>query len=107
MSALRARHSDIAFTGIGGQRMQQLGLVSRAPMDRLSVMGLFEPLKRLPELLRIRREITRFCLHTRPDVFIGIDSPDFNLPIERKLRVRVSKPCIMSALACGRGAKSA
>lgn len=86
MTALRARHGNIAFTGIGGVRMQQAGLVSRAPMDRLSVMGLFEPLKRLPELLRIRREITNFCLQTRPHVFIGIDSPDFNLAIERKLR---------------------
>ncbi len=86
MAALRARHDNIVFTGIGGVRMQQEGLVSRAPMDRLSVMGLFEPLKRLPELLRIRREITEFCLQTRPHVFIGIDSPDFNLPIERKLR---------------------
>ena len=86
MAALRARHSDIAFTGIGGERMQQEGLISRTPMHRLSVMGLFEPLKRLPELLRIRRNITDFCLQTRPDVFIGIDSPDFNLPIERKLR---------------------
>lgn len=86
MTALRSRHGAIDFTGIGGPCMQQQGLVSRAPMERLSVMGLFEPLKRLPELLRIRHNITDYCLHTRPDVFIGIDSPDFNLSIERRLR---------------------
>ncbi|MGI9285079.1 MAG: lipid-A-disaccharide synthase, partial [Pseudomonadales bacterium] len=86
MAELRAAHGAVSFTGIGGTRMQQEGLSSRAPLERLSVMGLFEPLKRLPELLRIRRDITEFCLQTRPDVFIGIDAPDFNLPIERKLR---------------------
>ncbi len=86
MTALRAGPCAVSFSGIGGARMQQEGLNSRAPLERLSVMGLFEPLKRLPELLRIRRDITEFCLATRPDVFIGIDSPDFNLAIERKLR---------------------
>lgn len=86
MAALRARHGAVSFTGIGGACMQHKGLTSRAPMERLSVMGLFEPLKRLPELLRIRRDITEFCLQTRPDVFIGIDAPDFNLSIEHKLR---------------------
>lgn len=86
MAALRARHGAVSFSGIGGARMQQEGMISRAPLERLSVMGLFEPLKRLPELLRIRRDITEFCLATRPDVFIGIDAPDFNLTIERRLR---------------------
>ena len=55
-------------------------------MDRLSVMGLLEPLKRLPELLRIRRAIVKRYSSHRPAVFIGIDSPDFNTNIEYKLR---------------------
>ena len=55
-------------------------------MERLAVMGLVEPLKRLPELLRIRRNIVRHFTSDRPDVFVGIDSPDFNLGVERRLR---------------------
>jgi len=55
-------------------------------MDRLSVMGLVEPLKRLPELLRIRRDVKALMLRERVDVFIGIDSPDFNLGLEEDLK---------------------
>jgi lipid-A-disaccharide synthase len=56
------------------------------PMERLSVMGFVEPLKRLPELLRIRKAVFRHFRDNPPDVFLGIDSPDFNLRLERKLR---------------------
>lgn len=86
MEALRQQHPDVRFTGIGGPLMQQQGLVSRVPMERLAVMGLVEPLRRLPELLRIRRDIVRHFSSERPDVFVGIDSPDFNLGVERRLR---------------------
>jgi lipid-A-disaccharide synthase len=86
IEALKQRHPDLRFSGIGGPLMQQQGLNSRVPMERLSVMGLVEPLKRLPELLRIRRDIVRHFSTDRPDVFIGIDSPDFNLGVERRLR---------------------
>lgn len=86
MEALRQRAPSLRFTGIGGPLMQQQGLASRVPMERLAVMGLVEPLKRLPELLRIRRDIVTHFLTDRPDVFIGIDSPDFNLGVERRLR---------------------
>jgi len=86
MQALLQRHPDISFHGIGGPLMEAQGLHSRVPMERLSVMGLVEPLKRLPELLRIRRELVRDFLRDPPDVFIGIDSPDFNLGVEARLR---------------------
>jgi lipid-A-disaccharide synthase len=86
IEALRQRHPEIRFSGIGGPLMQQQGFASRVPMERLSVMGLVEPLKRLPELLRIRRDIVRHFSTDRPDVFVGIDSPDFNLGVERRLR---------------------
>lgn len=86
MQALKYRHPHIQFEGIGGPLMEAQGLVSRVPMERLSVMGLVEPLKRLPELLRIRRDIVQRFIAEPPDVFIGIDSPDFNLGIEVKLR---------------------
>lgn len=86
MQALRRHRPDIEFTGIGGPLMEAEGLVSRVPMERLAVMGFVEPLKRLPELLRIRRNIIAHFAQTKPDVFIGIDSPDFNLAVEHKLR---------------------
>ena len=68
--------------------MMALGFTSLFPMDRLSVMGIVEPLKRLPELLRIRKTIRRYCIENHVDMFIGIDSPDFNLSIERFLKAR-------------------
>lgn len=86
MQALRARNPGVTFSGIGGPEMIAAGLQSMVPMDRLSVMGLTEPLKRLPELLRIRKNVFLHMRATRPDVFIGIDSPDFNLGLEEKVR---------------------
>jgi len=86
MQALRRLDSNIEFAGIGGDHMVAAGLVAQAPMERLSVMGLTEVLGRLPELVRIRRTFARFCHDWRPDVFIGIDAPDFNLGLEITLR---------------------
>lgn len=85
MQALRAKYPDIRFSGMGGPLMTEQGLHSRFPMERLSVMGLIEPLKRLPELLRMRRELVQGFLQDPPQVFIGIDSPDFNLGVEQRL----------------------
>lgn len=76
----------IRFEGVGGPRMQAEGFQSLVPMERLSVMGLVEPLKRLPELLGIRKMLKQHFLENRPDVFIGIDSPDFTLNIEAFLK---------------------
>ncbi len=86
MHSLRKLHPEISFTGIGGPEMEKAGLVSRVPMERLAVMGLVEPLKRLPELLSIRKAIYQDLKNNPPDVFIGIDSPDFNLALEIKLK---------------------
>jgi lipid-A-disaccharide synthase len=86
MHALRQQVPEVRFTGIGGPEMAAAGLASRVPMDRLSVMGLTEPLKRLPELLSIRNAFYRDLKSTPPDVFIGIDSPDFNLGLEKKVK---------------------
>ncbi len=88
MQALRRLQPNILFEGIGGPLMQAEGLHSRHPMERLAVMGIFEPLKRLPELLHIRRDITNYFLANPPAVFIGIDSPDFNLTIESRLHAK-------------------
>lgn len=85
MRALRELYPAAHFSGIGGPEMERLGCDSMAPMERLSVMGLVEPLGRLPELLRIKRRLERFFLKTRPAAFIGLDSPDFNLRLAANL----------------------
>lgn len=76
---------DCQFEGVGGDRMRALGFNSLYPMERLAVMGLVEPLKRLPELLGIRHELREHFISNPPDLFLGIDSPDFNLNLEGKL----------------------
>ena len=86
VSELHQRHPDLSLSGIGGPLLIEQGLASLYPMDRLAVMGLVEPLKRLPELLRIRADVFQQQSEWRPDCFIGIDSPDFNLTLERRLR---------------------
>ena len=86
IKALQQRFPNARFIGIGGPRMQAAGLVSQVPMERLAVMGLVEVLGRLRELLRIRRELVAYLKQQQPDVFIGIDAPDFTLGVERRLR---------------------
>lgn len=83
---LKKHYPNAKFEGMGGEHMLALGFHSFFPMDRLSVMGLIEPLKRLPELLGIRRFFKKHFIQNPPDVFIGIDSPDFNLSLELSLK---------------------
>lgn len=86
LRALRQHYPDLRAEGIGGPLMQAEGFESLWPMERLSVMGFVEPLKRLPELLRIRRGLYRHFRDNPPDLFLGIDSPDFVLALEGRLR---------------------
>ena len=86
MRALKAQHPAVEFIGVGGPLMQAEGLTSYFPMERLSVMGLVEVLGRLRELLARRKLLIQTLIEERPDVFIGIDAPDFTLNIELKLR---------------------
>lgn len=86
MDAIREREPDAQFIGIGGPQMIAGGFQSVYAMERLSVMGLVEVLGRLFELLRLRGSLARRFTKEKPDVFIGIDAPDFNLGLERKLR---------------------
>lgn len=86
MTALRDHYPNACFEGVGGEQMLAAGLDVWHPMHRLSVMGLVEVLRHLPSLLALRRELVARWIAAPPDVFIGIDAPDFNLGLARRLK---------------------
>ena len=86
--ALRARFPGARFSGVTGPHMRDAGCESLATIDRLSVMGISEVLPKLPGILRLRRQLFERLKTERPDCVIGIDAPDFNLALERRLRAR-------------------
>ncbi len=83
--ALRQRCPALQFEGIAGVEMQAAGCHSLFPLEKLSVMGLVEVLVHLPELLSIRKQLFERWRDNPPDLFIGVDAPDFNLPLAAKL----------------------
>lgn len=93
IAAIKRDYPDCIFEGVGGELMLAEGFTSHYAMDRLAVMGLVEPLKRLPELLRMRSSLIERYRNNPPDIFIGIDAPDFNLTIEKKLRESGVRTC--------------
>ncbi|MGP8290228.1 lipid-A-disaccharide synthase [Vreelandella zhanjiangensis] len=86
MRALKAHHPEVEFRGIGGPRMIAEGMQSRFPLETLSVMGIVEVIKHLPELVSVRRTLRREALDWQPDIMVGIDAPDFTLGLEKQLR---------------------
>ncbi len=88
VQALRERLPQARFIGVAGPRMLDQGCETLLPMEKLSVMGLVEVVKVLPQLLATRRRLIRQLIALRPAVVIGIDAPDFNLGLERRLRER-------------------
>jgi lipid-A-disaccharide synthase len=85
---LRLRFPDARFAGVGGEAMRAAGLDAWHDASELAVMGLAEVLRHLPRLLRLRRQLRARLLAWKPDVFIGIDAPDFNLGLEKWLKQR-------------------
>lgn len=83
---IQSRYPDAIFEGIAGPRMQALGAKALFEMEELSVFGLVEVLGRLPRLFKIKREVLAHFKQDPPDIFIGVDAPDFNIPIELKLK---------------------
>lgn len=86
--ALRERLPDASFFGIGGPKMQREGFDAWWPAEKLAVRGYAEVLRHYREITGIRRKLIGRLLTERPDVFIGIDAPDFNLTVERKLKAQ-------------------
>ncbi len=86
ISALKARRRGMLFAGIGGPRMINEGFESLYPMEKLSVRGYAEVLRNYAEIMGIRRRLAKTLMAERPDLFIGVDSGDFNLGLERRLK---------------------
>jgi lipid-A-disaccharide synthase len=86
IGALKARRPELRFAGIGGPKMTAQGFESYFPMERLTVRGYAEVLRHYRGIMRIRRELAQRLLAARPGLFIGVDSSDFNLDLERQLR---------------------
>lgn len=85
--ALKAHRPDIEFIGIAGPKMIAEGATSLFPMEKLSLHGFgLDVLKEIPGLLKIRRQLYQYFVDHRPDIFIGIDAPDFNFTLEKKLK---------------------
>ena len=88
MAALREARPDVKFVGIGGPKMQSAGMEVLFPMEKLAVRGYVEVLRHYREIVGIRHKLKNYFLANRPDLFIAVDAPDFNLDLELALKQR-------------------
>lgn len=86
IKSLKGLYPNCEIVGVGGDHLIAQGLDSLVDINELSVMGLVEVLKHLPRLLAIRKTVVEYFIDHPPDIFIGVDAPDFNLPVEKKLK---------------------
>jgi lipid-A-disaccharide synthase len=86
IDALRRRYPDAVFEGLTGPRMRAAGCHSWGDYEQLAIMGLFEVIRHIPRLLRLKRDLMQRLLADPPDLLIGVDAPDFNLRLERSAR---------------------
>lgn len=91
--ALQSYYPSLMIEGVLGPRVLALGGQSLYPMESLSMMGFVEPVRQLPSLLKMRRHIINYFLENPPDLFIGVDSPDFTLNVEKRLK-KVGVPTV-------------
>ena len=88
LRALHARQPALRAFGVAGPRMVEAGCEAWVASEELAIMGLAEILKHLPRLLRLRRDLVARLLQAQPDVFVGIDSPEFNLRVAAQLKAQ-------------------
>lgn len=89
MESLKSIDPSIDFVGVGGSKMVTSGLDSLFDINQIAVMGIIEPLLNIRKILLLRKRLKKFLLNEKPDIYIGIDSPDFNLPIARYLKMNL------------------
>jgi lipid-A-disaccharide synthase len=90
---LKKHYPNAEFIGVAGPKMLAVGAQTIEPMETLSVGGVVEVVRHLPRLLRLRKRLVLSCKHARPDVFIGIDAPDFNIGLAHRVKA-LNIPCV-------------
>ena len=98
IEAVRARLPHARFVGVAGPKMEAAGCEVWHPLETLAVTGVTEVVARLPEILALRRDIARRMVAERVPLFVGVDAPDFNLGLERKLKRRGLRTMVSSRI---------
>ena len=103
MAYVRSKVKNIEFIGVGGPLMKQQGLNSFFDYSNLSLYGVFQVIPNIPKLIFLRYKLINYLRNEKPDIFIGVDAPDFNFYIEKRLKQRVYQLFIMLLHRYGRG----